>query len=125
MNLPERKTKSGGRLSRLNGKCLIKIICIMLTLALCLSGTALADALKYGSEGDAVAELQQRLAELGFYTGEIDGRFDSGTRNAVKLFQRANGLDDDGIAGDGTQQKLAQDDCVTYAVYQASQPLEW
>ncbi len=35
--------------------------------------------LKAGVKGDEVTRLQQRLKELGFYTGEVDGQYGPGT----------------------------------------------
>lgn len=55
-----------------------------------------------GSSGDRVTEMQKRLQELGYYQGKLDGQFGSGTRAAVKAFQRQNGLDADGVAGPKT-----------------------
>ena len=55
-----------------------------------------------GSRGERVTELQTRLQALGYYQGEIDGQFGAGTREAVIAFQRANGLDADGLAGSET-----------------------
>ncbi|MEZ0172147.1 lytic murein transglycosylase [Microvirga sp. TS319] len=43
-------------------------------------------------------ELQQRLARLGFYEGEADGKFGSKTREAVRNFQLRRGLIPDGYA---------------------------
>ena len=63
--------------------------------------------LREGDSGELVYVLQAQLFELGYYTGRIDGRFGSGTTEAVKAFQKANGLGADGIAGQGTQNKLA------------------
>ncbi|MCI7736264.1 MAG: peptidoglycan-binding protein [Clostridiales bacterium] len=63
-------------------------------------------ALREGDTGEAVYILQARLFELGYYTGRIDGRFEAETTEALKAFQRANGLTADGIAGSGTQSKL-------------------
>ena len=54
---------------------------------------------KKGSNGDEVSKIQKRLAELGFYTGAIDGDFGSKTEQAFKAFQSAAGLTPDGIAG--------------------------
>ncbi|MDO5435821.1 MAG: D-alanyl-D-alanine carboxypeptidase family protein [Clostridia bacterium] len=68
--------------------------------------------MKYGAKGDAVRELQTRLAELGYYTGKIDGSFGEGTQTAVRLFQRYNGLDVDGMAGNNTQSVLWSDAAV-------------
>ena len=53
-----------------------------------------------------MSSLQSRLAELGYYTGAIDGDFGPGTEAAVKAFQAQNGLTPDGIAGAYTQQAL-------------------
>ena len=60
-------------------------------------------ALSNGSQGEKVKELQKRLQALGYYTGEIDGQFGQGTREAVIAFQKNNGLDADGLAGTETQ----------------------
>ena len=65
--------------------------------------------LSSGSQGEAVKQLQTRLAELGFYTGKIDGDYGKGTRAAVKTFQEQHGLDADGIAGQKTQSLLYSD----------------
>ena len=57
---------------------------------------------KSGSTGDNARLVQQRLKELGYYTGSVDGRFGSGSVNALKAFQSKNGLKADGIAGGDT-----------------------
>ena len=62
--------------------------------------------LKNGSEGDQVKTLQARLQELGYYSGEIDGQFGNGTREAVYLFQQQNGLSADGVVGSDTRALL-------------------
>lgn len=56
--------------------------------------------LKVGSSGDKVTELQQRLTELGFYSGDITGYFGEQTQAAYMRFQTAAGLYADGIAGE-------------------------
>ncbi|WP_081929052.1 lytic murein transglycosylase [Microvirga sp. BSC39] len=43
-------------------------------------------------------ELQERLARLGFYEGDTDGKFGSKTREAVRNFQLRRGLIPDGYA---------------------------
>jgi peptidoglycan hydrolase-like protein with peptidoglycan-binding domain len=62
--------------------------------------------LRTGESGDAVKQLQQRLKELGYYTGSVDGDYGMGTANAVKDFQAANGLTADGIVGKQTDDKV-------------------
>lgn len=57
---------------------------------------------KYGSSGDEVVKIQQRLGELGYYNGSIDGRFGTNTKKAVIAFQKDNNLSADGIVGDKT-----------------------
>lgn len=49
-------------------------------------------SLRQGSEGPEVFWVQTRLTELGFYHGYVGGKMLKGTVNAVKDFQRANGL---------------------------------
>ena len=58
--------------------------------------------LRSGSAGDRVLTAQQRLQELGYYAGELDGRFGPGTMDAVQRFQRRNGLEADGMIGSDT-----------------------
>lgn len=54
------------------------------------------------------AQVQQRLAELGYRPGPIDGLNGPATRAAVRAFQAANGLFVDGIPGPATQAALLQ-----------------
>ena len=46
---------------------------------------------------EEVADLQQRLTDLGYSPGKVDGLAGRNTIRAVKSFQRDNGLDDNGI----------------------------
>ena len=62
--------------------------------------------LKLGSKDTDVQELQGVLALMGLYQGAIDGTFDAATRVAVVQFQQLAGLDQDGIVGAATWQKL-------------------
>ena len=57
---------------------------------------------KYGSTGEEVKQIQTKLKNWGYYTGEIDGIFGSKTLQAVKDFQANNGLTVDGIVGEQT-----------------------
>ena len=62
-----------------------------------------AEALsKYGSRGNEVRTIQDKLKRWGYYTGNVDGIYGSLTVSAVKRFQQKNGLAVDGIAGTNT-----------------------
>ena len=62
--------------------------------------------LRTGSRGEDVKTLQGRLHDLGYYTDEIDGQFGAATKAAVIEFQKANGLDADGMVGSETKALL-------------------
>ena len=64
-----------------------------------------------GSE--AVRAVQRRLKELGYYKGSADGDFGPATEAAVKAFQKANGLTDDGKVGEKTLAKLNANNAVS------------
>ncbi len=61
---------------------------------------------KYGSRGEEVKKIQTKLKNWGYYNGGIDGIYGSKTFEAVKKFQRKNGLTVDGIAGKNTLNAL-------------------
>jgi general secretion pathway protein A len=69
---------------------------------------SLPDVLGPGASGAAVTWLQSALAELGFYTAEVQGHFDEATRDAVALFQKDRGLRSDGTVDARTQMSLYQ-----------------
>lgn len=54
--------------------------------------------LRYGDTGSDVKTLQTALNGRGASLA-VDGEFGAKTRDAVKKFQRLNGLEDDGIVG--------------------------
>lgn len=68
--------------------------------------------LTVGAKGDEVTRLQQRLKDLGYLDGKVDGQYGGGTKRAVISFQRRNGLSTDGVAGETTLAKLYADDAV-------------
>ena len=61
---------------------------------------------KYSSRGEEVRQIQTKLKRWGYYNGNVDGIFGSGTLEAVKWFQRKNGLQVDGIAGKKTLEAM-------------------
>ena len=62
---------------------------------------------KKGMEGVQVKGLQTMLKEYGYYSATIDGKFGDKTEASVKAFQKAEGLDVDGLVGEKTWARLA------------------
>ncbi len=70
-----------------------------------LDGAELVQVLKRGSEGAPVRYLQRRLTALGF-SPAVDGKFGSGTEQAVRKLQEIFGYDVDGIVGKATHRLI-------------------
>lgn len=85
-----------------------RVFVILLTLAMLLSvcGVSAAGLSKIGSRSEEVRAVQQALKEKGYYNYTVDGIFGTRTRYAVISFQKDNGLDPDGIAGEKTLKAL-------------------
>lgn len=87
-----------------------RIVLIILLLLVTISGIFIfsfenseVEALsKYGSRGEEVRQIQTKLKRWGYYNGNVDGIYGSETQEAVRYFQRKNGLTVDGIAGPNT-----------------------
>ncbi len=62
-----------------------------------------ARSLVLNDMGPDVKELQTHLAELGYYTGQISGRFGESTKAAVMAFQKDFNLEETGKADPATQ----------------------
>ena len=68
-----------------------------------------------GVKGGDVSLMQQRLFDLGYYTGEVDGVFGRQTRTAVMDFQRAHALEKvDGKAGPETLGMMFSDQAIVH-----------
>jgi murein L,D-transpeptidase YcbB/YkuD len=52
-------------------------------------------------------EIQRALKAAGFYQGSVDGKIGPQTKAAIREFQRAHGLVDDGVVGARTWEKLS------------------
>lgn len=50
--------------------------------------------------------IQQKLKSWGYYKGSVDGVYGAKTREAVKAFQRKNGLTADGVVGPATAKAM-------------------
>jgi hypothetical protein len=67
---------------------------ILVTVCLLLVLTPIVSAQQKRRAGLSVAQIkeaEQRLSELGYWTGPVDGRLDDGTRAAVTAFQKWEG----------------------------------
>ena len=90
---------------RLSSRAWKYMLPLVITLSV-LSVVSSALALEKGDRGPSVKTLQQKLKGAGFYQAAITQVYDAQTEDAVKHFQRTAGLDDSGIAGSATLQKL-------------------
>ena len=86
-------------------------------IAALLSGTKAQSSGEYntierGQSGEAVLLLQQRLAELGYYTGTPSGKMDSATQLAFKKFEKANGFTANGVASPEEQEILFSEEAI-------------
>lgn len=67
-------------------------------------------ALQLGDSSANVLKAQKRLQHYNYLTSkQVTGYFDGPTEDAVKLFQRTNGLSPDGTVGNQTMTKLESD----------------
>ena len=76
------------------------------------------NSLSWGSSGAEVAALQRRLNALGYSCGEENGVFGAETLRAVRYFQDALGVTQDGVANVDLQNRLFSADapvCQPYA----------
>ena len=77
--------------------------------------------LQKGDENKRVQELQERLMDLGYLdVDETTQLFGPVTKYAVELFQRQHELDQDGIAGPETLQKIYSDDAKKYTLLEGT-----
>ena len=77
--------------------------------------------LKEGDEGEDVLALQERLAFLGYYEGEADGRFGPETREALTAFQQQNNLLMSGMLDQTTHRVLYAQEARPYSDQRAEE----
>jgi hypothetical protein len=65
-------------------------------------------AMKNGMVGSDVRRVQKMLGKLGFYYGSFNGIFGNGTEAAVRHYQKANYLYQDGIVGRETYKLISR-----------------
>ncbi len=85
-------------------RVLVVLLTFIMLLSVCM--ISVSGLSKIGSRSDEVRAVQQALKEKGYYNYNVDGIFGTRTQSAVKSFQRDNGLEADGIAGEKTLKAL-------------------
>lgn len=98
---------------RVNKRRLVGALALLFILniaVIVLAQQAQAATYRQGSTGEQVRVIQSKLKNWGYYDGSVDGVFGSQTTQAVKYFQRKNGLTPDGIAGPATLRALGMQD---------------
>lgn len=83
-----------------------RIVCMMLALISVVLVTTSIFAGNADLTKQEVVAIQTRLKNWGYYTGAVDGVFGKKTEEAVRYFQRKNGLTVDGVVGSKTAEKL-------------------
>jgi peptidoglycan lytic transglycosylase len=85
-----------------------KFVAIVLALSLCLPALTWArgDATQTQMSQDEIRQVQERLKELGYYDGAIDGVYGPQTAEAVREYQRGQGLAVTGSVNQETAQTL-------------------
>jgi peptidoglycan hydrolase-like protein with peptidoglycan-binding domain len=100
-------------LKKLSGTAGILLLSVALNLTV-FSGVALAQLLQRGNSGYEVENLQYQLNAIGYFNGPFTGYYGELTEEAIKRFQRDNGLVADGIYGSRTAQALSSYSGVGY-----------
>lgn len=83
-----------------------RLTALALLLTLLLGALSVSAAVRPGDRGDQVAAIQQRLKNLNYFKGEVDGVYGDDTYHAVWWFQKNNGLKVDAVVGSATMAKL-------------------
>ena len=95
-------------------KKIIALLCLAFALTFSITGIKLTQnnfegekfEIAHSLTTSQIKTVQTKLKRWGYYTGRVDGIFGSKTREAVKYFQRKNGLAVDGIVGPNTARAL-------------------
>ena len=80
----------------------LAVLFVLNILVIVLAQHAQAVTYQKGSTGSVVTTIQEKLSRWGYYSGKVDGVYGSKTVEAVKYFQRKNGLSVDGKCGPKT-----------------------
>ena len=70
-------------------------------------GEAQNQAMEQKASPEDITQAQQALTRVHEYMGEVNGKLDAVTINAIQAYQRTHGLKDDGILNGKTQRLLS------------------
>ncbi len=88
-------------------RILVSLFILSLCMSMAVPALAYEETTLYnGCRGEGVRAMQQALINLGYLHGNADGIFGIQTEEAVRAFQRSNGLTADGLAGTRTLSAL-------------------
>ena len=76
------------------------------TWIVCVQIAQAASVVAWGSRGEQVMRVQQRLQQWGYYDGAVDGVFGEATEQAVRLFPEGLGLPVSGVVARQTWQSI-------------------
>ena len=72
------------------------------------AGTNISIKNRTGKSSERIKDIQACLKSAGYYSGNVDGVKGPMTKKAIKEFQKANGLEADGVVGKKTWEILSK-----------------
>ena len=86
----------------------LKCVCAFSFFGVLIAGAAAEPRQQFAQKGKTLSdlEIEQRLKELGFDPGPIDGKFDKQTGPALRAFQKKAGVPESGKIDDATMAEL-------------------
>lgn len=86
--------------------CTVAVMIVILACYTPFFDEVIETRLNKGDEGERVVLIQEKLTELGLYSGKCNGIYDVKTADAVKRFQKHNGINESGVCDRETLDKL-------------------
>lgn len=85
---------------------LVALVLVVILISVFYIDIAHARTIYWGTRGEEVRAVQEKLKQWGYYRGVPDGVYGKETYRAVTYFQRKNGLRADGVVGGKTKKAL-------------------
>lgn len=100
------KKYEGGLLMKRQFMVYLSLLLIVALTAVFYIDICHARTLYWGTRGQDVRQVQEKLRKWGYYRGSVDGIYGRETYGAIIRFQRKNGLKADGLVGSQTKRAL-------------------